>query len=285
MDSTPSHEDEDAGLDLVGLWRILWSYRWLLIACGLTGAAIAVVLALTAEPVFRSEVVVAEVRDNGINGGGALASQFGGLASLAGVNLFGNVQDDRNAAATLNSRFLAEQFIERYQLQPALNKYSQRPQSLWQTVEDFRGGVLVVREDKRTGLTTVGVDWTDAKLAARWANDYVALANEIIRKRALDESGRNVTYLNAQIAKTNVIELQRVMYSLIESETKNLMFANARTEYAFKVIDPAVAPLLKFKPKRTAMVIGGGVLGGCLGLMFIFVHRFALKVRKASRKS
>lgn len=275
----------EPGMDLVDLWRLLWSYRWLLILCGGVFGAIGVALALTTKPVFSGETVVAEVRDDRISGGAGLAGQIGGLASLAGVNLFNGGADDRNAVATLRSRFLAEEFIKRHKLEPILNKNAKAPTVLWDTVTDFREGVLKVREDKRTGLTTVVVEWTDPALAARWANDYVALANELIRGRVIAESTRNVDYLNAQIAKTNVIELQRVMYSLIETETKTLMLANARREYAFRVIDPAVEPRKRVRPKRTAMVLSFGVLGGTLGLLLIVAHRFSLRVRRASQKS
>jgi uncharacterized protein involved in exopolysaccharide biosynthesis len=179
----------------------------------------------------------------------------------------------------LKSRRLAEEFITRYKLMPVLNEGSTKPQTLWRTVETFRLSVLQIREDKRTGLAIVSIDWTNPELAARWANDYVALANEIIRGRELAESTRNVAYLNEQIAKTNVLELQRVMYSLVETETKNLMLANARKEYAFRVIDPAVQPLDRIRPKRTLMVLMGGVLGGVVGLMALFGHRFARRLR------
>jgi uncharacterized protein involved in exopolysaccharide biosynthesis len=277
--------DDDSGLDLVGLWRLLWSYRWLLIVCGFVSAGIGVVLALTTDPVYRGEAVIAEVRDDRIGGAAGLANEIGGLASLAGVNLFNSGLNDRNAVATLKSRFLAEEFIKRHKLEPILHRHSTKPANLWQTVEDFRAGTLQVREDKRNGLTTVEVEWTDPALAARWANDYVALANEIVRGRVIAESSRNVEYLNAQIAKTTVVEMQRVMYNLIESETKTLMLANARTEYAFRVVDPAVEPRMRIRPKRTAMVLSAGILGGTIGLILIFLHRFALKVRRASQKS
>jgi uncharacterized protein involved in exopolysaccharide biosynthesis len=286
MSAVPgSAQEEEAGLDLVGLWQLVWSYRWLIIVCGIVCGTIGLVMALTADPVYSGEAVVAEVRDDRIGAGAGLANQVGGLASLAGINLFNGAMDDRNAAATLKSRYLAAEFITRHKLMPILNKNSTKPTSLWETVRDFREGVLQIREDKRTGLTTVVVEWTNAALAARWANDYVALANEIVRGRTIAESSRNVDYLNGQIAKTTVVELQRVMYNLIESETKTLMLANARTEYAFRVIDPAVEPQKRIRPKRTAMVLTAGVLGGALSIMLIFLHRFSLKVRRASQKS
>jgi len=71
----------------------------------------------------------------------------------------------------------------------------------------------------------VSIDNGDAVTAARWANGYVALANELVRSRALDDAKRNVAYLNEQIARTNEVELRRIMYNLVEDQTKTLMLA------------------------------------------------------------
>jgi LPS O-antigen subunit length determinant protein (WzzB/FepE family) len=58
-----------------------------------------------------------------------------------------------------------------------------------------------------------------------------------------------------------------VMYKLIESETKTLMLANGRKDYAFAVIDSAVAPEIRTSPRRTLMVLLGTVLGFFVGVM------------------
>ena len=117
---------------------------------------------------------------------------------------------------------------------------------MWLAVKDFKEGVLTIREDKRTGLLTIDVDWEDPAVAAKWANGFVALANERLRTRAIDEATRNIAFLNAQIPQTSVVEVQRAIYNLIESETKTLMLANVRMEFAFTVIDPAVPPERKY---------------------------------------
>jgi uncharacterized protein involved in exopolysaccharide biosynthesis len=57
------------------------------------------------------------------------------------------------------------------------------------------------------------------------------------------------------------------------------MLANARSEYAFKVVDPAVKPEVRISPKRAVMTTIGALLGGGLGLLLVFAHRFWLKLR------
>jgi uncharacterized protein involved in exopolysaccharide biosynthesis len=262
---------DDDGLDLVGLVQMLWRYRLIIVAAGLLGAGIAVILALTATPIFRAEAVVTDVQDGPMGGASSLANQLGGLASLAGVNIGQGSDKSRQNDALLDSRFLAEEFIKRNNLLPELFRESTKPPTLWLAVDGFKNGILSVRKDARKGITTVAVEWTDAVTAARWANGVVTLANELTRKRALDESNRNIAYLNAQLERTNIVELRKVIYNIIESETKTLMLASGRAEYAFELVDPAVAPEQRIRPRRTLMVIVGGVLGGFAGVALAFV--------------
>jgi uncharacterized protein involved in exopolysaccharide biosynthesis len=254
-------------IDIIDLWWMVWRYRWLVVASTAIFAVGAVVLALLATPIWRAEAVVTPVREEGLGGASSLLSQFGGLASLAGVNLsMGDASQE--AKAVLRSRRLVEEFIKRHVPLEQLFKGSDEPPTLWFAVKKFRENVLNIEESESEGLTTVTMDWTDAPTATRWANEFVALANEMVRARSVDEANRNITYINEQLKRTDVVEMRRVMYGIIESETKRLMVANGRVEYAFTVVDPAVEPEVRYSPKRTLMVIVGAALGGFLGVMF-----------------
>jgi uncharacterized protein involved in exopolysaccharide biosynthesis len=285
--STTEHafSDNEGTLDFAALWRIAWSYKVLIAIVTLVSALIAVVLSLTATQIFRAEVVVTEVPDVGMGtAASSLANQLGGLASLAGMSLpAATTAQSQQAQAVLASRRLVEEFVTRNNLLPELSRNAREPPTLWRAIEGFRKGVMKVEQDKRNGVTTVMIDWTDPDTAAKWANAVVALANELLRARALADSSRNIEYLNKQIAKTNVLEVQRAMYNLIERETKTLMLANAREEYAFMVVDPAVAPEQRISPKRKLIVMLGLAGGGALGLLIAFsLHAYRSRRQQAA---
>jgi len=61
-----------------------------------------------------------------------------------------------------------------------------------------------------------------------------------------------------------------VIYNLIESQIQTLMLANARDEYAFTVVDPAVAPETRTSPRRKLIVLSGGALGVFFGVLAAF---------------
>lgn len=264
--------DDDAGdIDFGRFWGIIRGAKYLIAAITIVGTAIALVIALKTVPIFRAETVITTVRNGNLGGqpGGALGG-LSNIASLAGVNLDAGSSADREAKAVLMSRSLVEQFIRENNLLNVLMPDTGKPPSMWVAVKNFKDGILTIREDRRTGLITLDVDWEDPKLAAKWLNGFVALANERLRSRAIDEATRNIAFLNAQIPQTSVVEVQRSLYNLIESETKTLMVANVRKEFAFTVIDPAVPPERKYRPRRSLYVLFGLCAGFAIGVLVAY---------------
>jgi uncharacterized protein involved in exopolysaccharide biosynthesis len=256
--------EKQGEIDFVAIFWIVWRRKILVIIFALVVGVAALVYALRATPIFRAQVVITEVRDTALGGSGGLASQLGGLASLAGVNINGEGPTIENKAV-LESRGLIEEFIKRNNIVPLMHINPKLPDPLWFAVEKFKKNVLDMRDDKLKGTTYITMDWTDAAVAAQWANKFVALANALLRERAVQDSTRNIDFLNKQITQTNVIEVQHAMFQLIESETKTLMLATGRVEYAFTVVDPAVAPAVRSSPRRTLMVLSGLLIGGIFG--------------------
>jgi uncharacterized protein involved in exopolysaccharide biosynthesis len=255
---------DDGALDFVTLCRVAWRHKYLIAAVALFTTLVAIAYALLATPYFRGEAVIIEAGDRAGGDLSSLAGQLGGLAGLAGVELPLGDQG-KEAQAVLRSRDLAQQFVSRYELTNEFAPKRPPAQGMWFAVEALRNKVMKIRDDKRAGTVIVSFDWTDPAQAAKWANDFVALANDQLRARAIADSSRNITYLREQAKQTDVVELQKVMYRLIESETKTLMLANGRIEYAFSVVDPAVVPQMRVRPRRKVIAMIGLAIGALLG--------------------
>jgi uncharacterized protein involved in exopolysaccharide biosynthesis len=269
----------DDKLDVLALISLLTTYwRTVLVSTVVFGIA-ALAYAFLATPIFRAEITVTVVKERGgEEGSSGLSGQISDIANLAGVNI-GENSDEDAYKAVLNSRHLIQVFIERYGVLPILAHGKPKAPSLWNGVAFFHDNVLIIKDDTRKSVTIIAINWTDPVVAARWANDFVALANELIRTKALEQSKRNVEYLKEQTANTTAIEVQHALFSLVESETKKLMLANERIEYAFAVADPAVAPEIRSSPKRTLVLLAGLALGLFVGFSIAFV-RARLAVRR-----
>jgi len=269
----------DTPPDYLKVWKEIWANKFAIVLIGIVCAMVAAGFSLVAPPIYRAEIVIIPAIDQAESRARPAAAGLGALMNAAGM-LAGNNEGVRpDILALLRSRYLAEEFVRRNGLTQVLKPHTPQAWSLWPAVNRFRERVLSFQENPQTGIITVAIDWVDPVAAAQWANGFVALANELARARTLRDSRHNIEYLEVQIAQTNVLALRRAGYDSIKSETKTLMLAKARPEYAYTVVDPAVVPEMRNRPKRALMV----VLGFCAGLFAAVCVVFGRCVLRSAR--
>jgi uncharacterized protein involved in exopolysaccharide biosynthesis len=268
---------------------------WLkILGAALAGALIAALVSMYLPSVYRAQVLVAPVQQGGAGAIGALQSQVGGIAALAGIDLGGGADTRKESFARLASSGFARDFIVTEQLLPAL--YPERWDAQvgkWRTGEEvptiedgvrrFTRDVRAVTEDRKTGLVTLTVDWYDPVLAAQWANGLIDLANERLRADAVANSRQRIDFLNTELSKTDVLELRQAIYRLTESQLNTAMLASVQKEYAFRVIDAAVVLDRRARPRRAVITVVGGLLGAITGLLWVFAPGW-LRAARAGRQ-
>jgi len=220
--------------------------------------------------IYRAEITVisnsiGDPQTTGLLGSG----QLSGLAALAGLSL-GHSDEKGEALEYLQSRSLARKFIQAHDLLPTIyaGRWDARQgvwrKHLWRSeptlndaVAEFRSSIFFVREDKRTGVLRISMESSDRQAVAKWANAYLNLANSELRARAIYEARLSLVYLNRELQGTTVVELRSGLFRLIEEQTKRIMLAKTREDYAFKVIDPAEEPDQDdpVRPHRSAIMI------------------------------
>ena len=296
QDNETNNHDNSEEINLIDLFNIVWSRKKIILILGPLFGVFGIIIAFVSDEVYRSETLLAPAAEQGQGGGlSALAGQFGGLASMAGISLGGG-NDTMTALATLESRRFLEPFLEKNNLRDILfyNKYDDEtktwdtkdgtPPSNEEVHERFTESLLKLSENKKTGLVTVAIEYTDPEFCANIVNQLPKELNRYLRFKALTETQKNLAYLEEQLGKTQVLEIKQSLYSLIESETQNAMLANAKEEYSLKVIDPGYVPEKRIKPRRALIVIASGMLGGFFGIFLCFVLHFVEVAKRASAK-
>jgi uncharacterized protein involved in exopolysaccharide biosynthesis len=289
-------EAESSELSLADLVSILRGSWKLFAALSLLGIAAGVAIAVLTQPIYRAEVLLSPAATE--TGAGStlsrLAQQFSPLTSLVGG--FDNAEglsSKEVRIATLRSRRLTDNFIRERNLLPVLFPDNWDAAARRWKVHDgmpavptmdaafkrFDKKIRSVDEDRSSGLITLRVEWSDRRLAAEWANDLVARTNQYLRARSVEEAKRSIAYLEGELEKTNVVERRQIMYRLVESKTSEIMMANARDEYAFIVVDPAVIPAAgnTVKPRRV-VIVALGLFGG------VFIGFIVATIRWARRR-
>jgi uncharacterized protein involved in exopolysaccharide biosynthesis len=293
VESGPSSDEDE--IDLLELIRTLLQAWKTILGITILCTGLAVAYALHAPEIFKAETLLAPAQEEKSGASSAL-SHFGGLAAMAGVS----IPSDSNVeqvVATLNSRKFLRTYINQNKLTPVLyDEIWDADNQAWNvpSVEDepteqkaigsFKA-CLSVDEDKKSGLITLSISWKDPQVAAQWANDLVKQLNEQLREQAIADSKKRVGYLEQELAKTTLQDMRAVLYNLLESEKQKAMLANVNEDFALEVIDPAVAPETREKPKRKLIVALGGLCGGFLGIFAVFFTQFLQKLKSTNSEA
>tara|TARA_B100000575_G_scaffold291984_1_gene299207 strand:+ start:7042 stop:7917 length:876 start_codon:yes stop_codon:yes gene_type:complete len=290
MENTPQIKESDSenssvsSLDLmVEIYSIFNKRLKFLLSSFIFLVVCLVTYSLVVEESYRASVLInhAESNQNGLS---TFSSQLGGLSSLAGFNISPEESKKNVNIATIKSRVFLEDFINSSEITGELlsgSSYTATSAPDWFLYKTLRN-TLNIQEDLKTGLVTLSVDWKNPEIAADWANKLVSHINNKSRLQDIEEAKLNISFLEKEIQKTKLTEVQNLMYDIMQKQTEKMMLANVKKEYAFKIINPAYPPELRFYPKRTLMVIVGTILGS-IGLVFIvfffeFLNRFKKKI-------
>lgn len=281
--------DLDDPVNLKQQLRSLWRDRRLIAAITLASTLATTVTSFLLPPEYKATIVLSPVLQRAdsssrVGALGALASEMGGLAALAGLGSPGEMAKNE-AIEVLQSEALTEKYIADNNLLPILYKNKWDPRrhawkvsdpkevpTLWKANRYFDRSIRKITTSVKTGLVSMTITWTDPVMAAKWANDLVRLTNDYLRNKAIAETERNIAYLNAQAAKTTMLEARQAIFSVLRNEIDREMLARGSEEYAFKVLDPAATPELPSSPVKQLWV-AAGLLGGLfLGLTFSFLR-------------
>jgi uncharacterized protein involved in exopolysaccharide biosynthesis len=286
-------EDQMSIGEIVG---ILLGEKWLILAATIVFASMAALAAWLLPKSYRAAVLLAPVTNTGSNQLGALGSivsQIGGFAGLAGLAGGGDSKKSESIAV-LQSEALTEKYIVENNLLPVLfwKKWDAKagkwktgdPEwtpTPWKANNLFKNRVRSVTSDAKSGLVTLSIKWKDPQTAAKWANDLVAMTNDYQRGRAIEETDRNIAFLNDQALKNNVVEVKQAIYKILESEISKGMVARGSREYAFKILDPAVAPEKPTTPPPPIWILAGAFGGLFLSSVVVLLRsRWRMSARK-----
>jgi len=278
--------DLEDSIELRVILARLWRRRLWIVASVFVCGALLLTAAYFMTPIYRATTVFvpASAGRSGVGGllGGAFGS-LGDLASLAGVNLgAAGGTETEEALAVLRSRQFTEAFIHDENLMPVLfaKKWDAQRQA-WKSdvppptpaeaYKYFNDRVRSIAQDKKTGLITMQIDWRDRLEATRWANELIVRLNAEMRARAIAKADASVGYLEEELNKTTVVGTRDAISRLMEAQIRQRMIANVTREYAFRVVDAAIAPDNKdvLKPKKAMFLLGGLGLGLLLAVIVV----------------
>ncbi|MBL4910786.1 MAG: LPS O-antigen length regulator [Alteromonadaceae bacterium] len=285
------------------LYRMVWRMKWFIILVTVLFTFIAAYLALQKPNVYTAKSIYVPAQNDSSGGLSQLAGQFGGLASMAGINIGGG-KGDNNAIAIelLKSRSFLQGFISKHKILPQLlaakswNKatnsliydeqiYNSKthkwvrsaPQgfkiipSTWEAYDKMLS-LIKIEYKKKKGMIIISLITVSPHLSAKWLAWLIEDLNTYWREKDKKQAEESIKYLQQQVRLTNIAEMQQIFYTIIAEQTKQVLLTEVSKEYLFKTLTPIVTPEQKSAPSRALITIVGAFLGGLFSLLLSFIY-------------
>ncbi len=281
--------DEDE-INLIDYFRVIFKYRrMILLICGIaviTTAIVSLVLpkiySATASVVPPIEMLQRESKLAGTLGGGAGA--LGGGAGSLLSKVIGVTSISDMYAGVLESRVVADAIIDRFDLMKAYKekKYKSNVR------KKLKKNTTIDVSDE--GIVNITVEDRDPNRAAAIANAY---ADELDRQNKRLYAGQatskriflanRLKEIEEKLAKIEDIlsreaKIQEMLFELLTREYEITKIEEAKSMPTVQVLDRAVVPEIKSKPKRTLMVMLSAIVALFVSIFAAFGREYFTKV-------
>lgn len=264
-------------INLMDYVKVILNHKKMIIwIVGLTVIS-TVIISLLMAPIYEAKAVIAPAtKQNEPSGMSSIAMQFGlPMPTTTSMSELVNL---------LKSNVLRERLIKQYNLIPVffsrgLPKKSENEQ-IWEGLR-FLQKTLKVMPNQKENIIQVSMEFKNPRVAADTLSNTLTELTNYMSAEARRVADTNRKYLESQIDKTADPYIKAKIYSLIAQQIETSMMAEAKENFAFKIIDPPKAPDKKIKPKRMLMVVLSFILSLFVGIFAAFAVEY---VRKQKRR-
>ncbi len=292
-------------ISLIEIFNLLWQKKLTIICITAFAAIVAIIVSLILPNKYESKAILSPAED--VSSMSSALQSYSGLAGLAGISLpsGSSESNSKKAIQKINSLSFFENSIYPNIFLPDLmahdkwssdtnilsykdrkydsnvskwvrkysHPYKQIP-SAQESFKEFKKWHFSLSEDKKTGFVTIKIKHKSPFVAKEWVELIIDEINIFYRQKDKSESEKSVSYLNKQIAMTNLSEVKEAVSKLLQEETKKLSLIEARESYVFEYIDPPVVMEKKSDPQRAIIVILSTLLGGMLAVFYVLARRY-----------
>lgn len=291
IENQPSSPTLDEEIDLLNLLIVLVKNKRMIIGVTFIAAVLAAIVMVRKPNIYTGTVKILPSKSS--QSGFGMLAQLNNFGSLGGAMSGALGLKDPNAiyVAMLKSRTIKEKIIQKFDLQTVY-----KTETLTETLRtlEYTSDISVGKD----GLIDVSVDDEDPKRAADMANAYIEELNKLVQTFALTDASQRRQYFEAQkksakdkITETELllgsprnnleyidalrsVKYQEAMYRELTRQFEMAKLDEANDAPFVQVLDKAVVPEKKSKPKRTQVVLLSAFAAGFIGVFFAFIKEF-----------
>ncbi len=292
-------------IDLRELFKVLFDGKILIALVASIITFSSVIYALMMTDYYKSEAVMS-VRDNSEDKN--LLSQFGGAASLMGLNVSSTDDKASQTIQLIQSRKFIKHLLTFENILPSImaaksydisskkllfdgDLYDSKSKN-WIGEPDENGSakpsyldahgvylndLLSISQDKNTGFILIDIKHLSPVFAKEFLELIIRETNTILRKKDLEESNEALMYLTNELRKTSLVELKESIKNLIEAQLEVQMMSKINEDYVLVEIDPLFIPERGLSNSKLLIVIFSAIFGSLLGGVIVLIRHYFLK--------
>ena len=297
----------DSEIDFREIVLLIWEKKIFLSISSFIITIFFIIYSLTIPNQYTSKSIL-EIQNNSETSStlSSLKNQFGGLASLAGIN-FGSAESGDKSFWVIE-RIKSKEFSRHlYSFEGvlenllAIKTYDYKSNVITYDTKIFNKGnwltnkkgtsykptylefheafnsVLSVKKDTETNFIILKVQHLSPYFAKEFLSLIIREINLITKNNDKKEADYSLKYLQSVLRNTSVKDTRDSINELIKSQLNIIMLADIKDFYILRPIDSPFIPEQKSSPSRSTIAIMGLFLGGFLSFLFVLIRHYRRK--------
>ncbi|MFC2137583.1 Wzz/FepE/Etk N-terminal domain-containing protein [Bacteroidota bacterium] len=320
MDQKKDQRNSNDEIDLIQLFIKIWGYKKFIILFTSIVVLIGVLYALLAKPYYQSTITLYQTKNEkgSTSGISALASQFGfgGMGTKSDYNLGDLINSRKISEKIIYNKWVTEKCDTLINLVNFWEIKAETEGKIKKNACDRIKGTITYSENNETGLISISVLMEEPQLAADIANYLAEVLNEYIKNDQKTSTKENIKYIEERLATVKAelrqaeeelkdfreknrditmspelqlesgrfmrkVTIKQEVYLTLEQQNELALIELVKETPVINVLDEAIKPELRTKPKRKLIVIISGFIGGFLSIFIVIILEI-IKVIKAN---
>jgi len=275
---------EDGELNLLDYLRVVCKFRRMIVLICLIAVAITAIASLLLPKVYAATASVVPPLDI-LQRESGIADRFGAIKSSILSDAISVTSIVNMYAGILKSRAVTGRIVDRFNL---MNIYEAEYRN--DAIKTLKGNMAI--DVSVEGIVSVTVEDTDPNRAAAIANAYVTELDKQNKKLSSGQATSKRVFLESRLEEieqelSNIenipakqAQIKEMLYELLSRECELARIEEAKSMPTIQVLDEAVVPEKKSKPKRRQMVMLSGVASLFFAVFIAFGREYFARIKE-----
>lgn len=294
MNKNAQYVCEEDEIDLIELFAVIWKRKLFIIVIVFIVSLATVIGTLMMDNIYSSKAVLKPSAQDSSKLSSLMGS-FGGIASLAGIDIGGSNDNIYFSMENLlnNQEFISE-IVKKYKLEPEIfaDDYEKIKSDegflknykyfVFKAVKE----VVSLSQDKKSNFITLGVEHKNPEFAKKLVDILMLELSEKIKANELENINEKIANFKKEIDEASDITLKTKLAEVVSSLVQSKVLSKAQKYYGFTIISEPYVPDMKdkVKPKRSLICVVAFVTSFMFAIFLVFILEFFKNIPEEKKR-